>query len=362
MGTAAATTSGGVAFEAVHVRPFAATHGGLPLVIEPVNDRSAAGLVAWLRQHEEWVTAQMQHYGALLFRGFAITEPIDFERVARSVDDNLKKDYLGTSPRNAVTEFVFNASELPDFYPIPQHCEMSFVKNFPQHLFFCCLQPSPVGGETPLVDFRKVYADLDPDVRKRFDERGIKAIRNYAGPDAKAGRDFFQLKPWDDMFGTRDHAVVEERCRAEDFEPIWGANDSLRLVSRHRAMRPHDVTGEPVWFNHLTTFHVSTGPGEYKRIWRRRPTLRNLFFWQFSRLLVAIRKRKLRPEEQSMHCTYLDGAEIPDADMEHVRDVVWRHMVIYPWEQGDIVAIDNQSVGHGRLPYRGPRRIAVCWA
>lgn len=348
--------------ERMYVHPFAASHGGMPLVVEPIDDRSPEGLRAWLLANESWVQQQMRHYGAMLFRGFAVREPQQFEGVARAIDNNLKKDYLGTSPRNAVTEFVFNASEVPGPFPIPQHCEMSFVKNFPQHLFFCCLQPSPVGGETPLVDFRRVYAELDPVVRQRFDERGIKAIRNYAGPDVRKRFDFWQLKPWDEMFGTRDHAAVEAKCREEEFEPTWGENDSLRLVSRHQAMRRHAETGEPVWFNHSSTFHVSMAPGEYKHIWKRRKSLRNLFFWQLSRLMIAARRRLIRSEDQSMHCTYLDGAEIPDADMEHLRDVIWQNMVIYPWQLGDIVAIDNQSVGHGRLPYRGPRRIAVCWA
>ena len=63
-----------------------------------------------------------------------------------------------------------------------------------------------------------------------------------------------------------------------------------------------------------------------------------------------------------MHCTYEDGREIPDADMDAVRDVVWQHLVVEPWQRGDVVAIDNHSVAHGRLPYEGPRRVAVCWA
>jgi hypothetical protein len=68
------------------------------------------------------------------------------------------------------------------------------------------------------------------------------------------------------------------------------------------------------------------------------------------------------PEAQAMHCTYADGSEIPAADMEHVRDVIWDHMVIFPWRRGDVVAIDNFSVAHGRLPYRGLRTVAVAWA
>jgi alpha-ketoglutarate-dependent taurine dioxygenase len=56
----------------------------------------------------------------------------------------------------------------PPYYPIPQHCEMSFTRAPPSRIFFCCLvAPRGAGGETPIADFRKVYQDLDPEVRRR---------------------------------------------------------------------------------------------------------------------------------------------------------------------------------------------------
>jgi hypothetical protein len=171
----------------------------------------------------------------------------------------------------------------------------------------------------------------------------------------------WKLKRWDEMFRTTDRATVEAKCREEGFEPSWGSNDQLRLISRHNAVHQHPETGEPVWFNHTLVFHLSAAPGEYRRIYRRRGDLRSLFFWQLSRALVAM-KRSTPAEDQAMHCTYLDGGEIPDADMEHVRDITWRHMAINPWQKGDVVALDNHAVGHGRLPYTGPRQVAVCWA
>jgi hypothetical protein len=45
-----------------------------------------------------------------------------------------------------------------------------------------------------------------------------------------------------------------------------------------------------------------------------------------------------------------------------VLEAVWKHMVVVPWRRGDVVAIDNFAVSHGRLPYQGPREVAVCWA
>ena len=83
--------------------------------------------------------------------------PSGLSACSQAFEPVLQNDYLGTSPRNALTEFVFSASELPPHFPIPQHCEMSFVARPPRRLFFSCLVPSSgPGGETPLADFRRV--------------------------------------------------------------------------------------------------------------------------------------------------------------------------------------------------------------
>jgi hypothetical protein len=239
---------------------------------------------------------------------------------------------------------------------------MSFCASPPRRVFFACLEPPAEGsGETPLCDFRKVWRDLDPAVRKRFEEGGLRHVRNYAGPGAGDSGDPTQLKPWPDMFGTRDRAAVEATCRREGFEPLWLEGDGLRLVSTQPVTRDHPVSGETVWHNHVTIFHVGTALQEYERIAALRPSERHRGLLAMARALDE-RLRAVPPDERGMHSTYRDGSEIPDGDLAHVRDVVWRHMVIEPWRRGDVVAIDNHSMSHGRLPYEGARHIAVCWA
>lgn len=343
------------------IRPL--NQQGLPLLIQATSDPDPARLCDWLRANAEWAQDSLVRHGALLFRGFGVQHAADFERVARAVDDDLKNEYLGTSPRNALTDYVFTASELPPFFPIPQHCEMSFVAHPPRRVFFCCLlAPQPGGGETPLVDFRTVYRELDPAVRQRFGQGGIRIVRNYSGPEGGGRFDLWQLKRWDEMFLTTDQSVVEAKCREEGFDVQWQPRQGLRIISTQPVWRNHPQTGERVWHNHTQVFHLSAAPGEYKRIAQLRPSLRNWLLWQFGRLMVGVTRRLKCADEQSMHCTYANGDEIPDADMEHVRDAIWRHLVITPWQRGDVVAIDNHSVAHGRLPYRGPRQVAVCWA
>lgn len=337
--------------------------GDLPLRIRPGSagpDLNA--LCDWLEANVAWVQEKLTRHGALLFRGFEVDGPEDFERLSRAIDDGLQNDYLGTSPRDSLTDYVFNASELPDYFPIPQHCEMSFIARPPRRLFFCCLvEPAEGSGETPLCDFRKVWRDLDPEVRERFVSRGLRIVRNYAGPQQGDSADAMQLKGWDEMFQSTDHAVVEARCKEENFEPTWLPENALRLTHTQPVFRDHPVTSERVWHNHLTTFHLTTAASEYQRIAAMRPTERHQGVLKLARELEKGLREK-PPEDQSMHTTYLDGSQIPDSDLEAVRDTVWKHLVVEPWRRGDVVAIDNHSTSHGRLPYEGPRHIAVCWA
>jgi alpha-ketoglutarate-dependent taurine dioxygenase len=352
-----------IAFECPYqIEPLDGVEGALPLIVQALDDPDPGRLRDWLQQNDDWVQEQITHYGALLFRGFAVENAGDFETVARAVDNDLKNDYMGTSPRDARSDYVFSASELPNHFPIPQHCEMSFIANPPRRLFFCCFEAPALGsGETPLVDFRQVYKDLAPEVLERFERGGIRIIRNYSGPNQK-NRDLWQLKRWDEIFGSTDRAVVEASCKVEGFEPIWTEGDGLRLISTQPVVRKHPGTGEPVWFNHLTTFHLSAASGEYRRIHKLRPSLQHWGLWQFARGMVLSKRLFQSAEKQAMHVTYHDGSEIPDEDVEAVREAIWRHMVITPWERGDIIAVDNFSVSHGRLPYAGGRDIAVCWA
>jgi alpha-ketoglutarate-dependent taurine dioxygenase len=345
------------------VGPWAGGPDPLPLVVQARSAADATDLVGWIGSEHAAIRGELARAGALLFRGFAVNDAPAFERVARAIDPNLGNEYLGTSPRNGLTRHVFTASELPPFYPIPQHCEMSFTAKPPRRLFFACLvEPAAGSGETPLCDFRRVLADLDPAVRRRFEERGIRIVRNYGAPGAKSALNPFQLKGWDEMFGTTDRAAVESVCAREGFTPTFTPHGGLRLVSTQAVTRVHPETGELAWHNHVTTFHASAPAEEYRRIFALRPTLRHLAFWQLSRVLAAAQRLRKAKDDLAMHCTHADGSEIADADVAHVLDVIWRHLVIVPWRRGDVVAIDNFAVSHGRLPYQGPRQIAVAWA
>jgi pimeloyl-ACP methyl ester carboxylesterase/alpha-ketoglutarate-dependent taurine dioxygenase len=340
----------------------------LPLVVEPAAgaDRSEDALVGFVAGRRAELEDRLTRHGAILLRGFDVDGARGFERVARAFEPVLQNDYLGTSPRNALTDYVFSASELPPYYPIPQHCEMSFVAHPPRRLFFSCLVPSAgAGGETPLADFRRVLADLPAEVRARFEAKGVRNVRNYAGPGG-SGRfdrlDRWKLKRWDEMFGTTDPAAVARACAANGFDLTWKNDGRLRLVNVQPAVKKHPVTGEPVWFNHTQVFHLSAVPAEYRRIATRQGQLRYDGLARVADAMLAMKRRRVSDDDQAMHATFGDGTPIPDADMDAVRDAIWKNMVFFNWRKGDVLVIDNDAVAHGRMPYTGERVVAVAWA
>lgn len=334
---------------------------GLPLIVQaPAADCSLAD---WLETNREAVMTARREHGALCFRGFAVDDAQSFEDAARVIAPDLQCEYLGQSPRRKLSDYVFTSTELPPHYPIPQHAEMSFYfDRAPHSLFFWCARASVIGGATPLTDLRKVYRALDPKIRDAFETRGVRHIRAYKGPNAKRNFDVFQFKRWHEVYGTTDKTEVERIAREAGDEVRWDGDDRLTLTSTHPAVRAHPETGEIAWFNHAQVMHLAATPHELARQARLLKSPR-LFAAAAALKLIAVTRHRLVPtDRQSYHVTYADGGEIPSAHIRHICDTIWAHTVVQPWQAGDVLAIDNASVAHGRTPFRGDRLVAVAWA
>lgn len=341
---------------------FSATQ--LPLVIEPTEDKSRAALVKYIQENKKELDEKFYRHGAILFRGFDLDTPSDFEAVALNVDNRLKNDYYGTSPRNIVknTKYIFTASELPGHYPIPQHCEMSYVEQPPISLFFYCHIEPDYGGETPICDFRKVYTDLDPKIREEFDKKGVLTVRNYSSLENASRFNLFELKKWNEIFNTTERTEVERQCNDQHIDFKWMPNGNLRLTHSTPASKRNPVTNEPAWFNHLQVFHPYAAKVEYDFIHQHQQRGKTFFWKNFLNLMVKFKQATTKPIDQSMNLLFGDGTEIPNSYVQHVEEIIWKHMVIFPWKKNDVIAIDNFSVSHGRLPFEGKREILVCWS
>jgi len=308
-------------------------------------------------------------YGAVLIRGFQIDGAGDFEKATLALQPNLCDEYRGTSPRSLIPgakQYAFSAADVPANYPIAQHLEMSFLNSPPRQLYFGCLQASKTsGGETALCDFRKVYQELSPELREKFAAKKIKYTRTHFKVGEKWTYDVGAMLGWPQLFGTEDLDEVEEICLQEQAPQVhWiGPNkDTFLQEWIDEPYQRHPVTHEMVWFNHTNVFHWTTFPAE---LWFAFSRLRDIRFFLHAVLIAIFTfiKYGLLRYKMALNSSFGDGTPISISEMNQVRAAIHKHMIFSRWQKGDIIAIDNFSVSHGRQPtYDKGRKIAVAWS
>ncbi|TGK36379.1 taurine dioxygenase [Leptospira gomenensis] len=336
----------------------------LPVVYRPNSpeQEDKQYLIRWIKSNKRALTDDLKEFGAILFRGFDIRSPQDFEDVILNVDPNLKNNYLGTSPRNQITKYAFTATELPPAYPIMQHAEMSFLDSPPRKLFFFCGLAPEKFGETPITDLRKVLNEVPHTIREKFENDKIRYSRVYDGPSSRSRFQFWKTKRWDEMFQTKDRDEVEKISKKQNFKTEWFGEDGLRLINTTLAVRKHPDFKTLAWHNHSQVFHIDAARKEYWRIFRRQKTFRGFLVGIALEVLTLLKKLTTKKEYLDTHCSYGDGKEITTRELNQIQDAFWNNISLFSWQKGDVLVIDNYSVSHGRHPFSGPREIYVAWA
>jgi alpha-ketoglutarate-dependent taurine dioxygenase len=313
----------------------------LPLVVRPTRPSNAEALASLLREQRPVLDELLLEHGALLFRGFDASRPEDLVRILEATDSAPMHYFGGISPRRAVAETVYTATELPPGVQIPLHNELSYLDVYPRHLWFSCPRPAARGGETTLASTRAVLHRIDPEVRARFLSRGIRYECSFHGASV-----FHELldrvqkvtKSWMEAFETDDRRLVDERCRQIGATPHWLESGRLVLETHRPAVVDHPLTGEQVWFNSAHLFHLDPrGIG-------------------WSRYLLS-RLYELGSEAPTHDASYGDGTPIEGATLAHLYDVLEAETVPVRWQRGDLLWVDNLLCMHGRNPYRGERRL-----
>jgi alpha-ketoglutarate-dependent taurine dioxygenase len=298
----------------------------LPLVVQPTV--KGVNLAAWATHQRDFIEASVLQHGAVLFRNFNVKDVAEFEQCIQAISGAALEYRFRASPRTQVQGNIYTSTEYPADQSIFPHNEHAYSPSFPLRLYFFCVTPAQQGGATPVGDTRHVLRALSPQIRERFVHKQVLYVRNYG--------DGFGL-PWQTVFQTTDQAEVEAYCRSADIAVEWREGNRLRTRHVGPAVVKHPRTGEEVWFNHATFFHVST----------LEPSIRQA-------LLTAF------PEEDLPQNTYYgDGTPIEPAVLEALRAAYQQAVVVFPWQQGDVLLLDNMLAVHGRQPFVGPRQVVV---
>ena len=165
-------------------------------------------------------------------------------------------------------------------------------------------------------------------MKQRFIERGVLYKRNFGGR--------FGL-PWQTVFSTDDKDEVAAICGRNGIQWEWKGDDWVQTKVVGPAVVKHPRTGEAIWFNHATFFHVTTLP----------PTIQDGLLATFD-------------EDDLPNNTYYgDGSPIEQEVLDTLRQIYREEMVYFPWQHQDILAVDNILMVHGRRPYAGERKTVV---
>lgn len=301
----------------------------IPLIIQPAV--ANVNLLEWANKNQETIQAMLIKHKALLFRDFEINSPTQLDQFIQATSIGEAISYNDrSSPRHEISGKgkIYTSTDYPAEQSIFLHSESTYCLTWPQKIYFCCLQPAQQGGETPIADSHKIFQRISPQIRDKFIAKQVLYVRNY--------NDGFGL-PWQNVFQTSDKAVVEEYCRQNAIEFEWKKGNRLKTKQIRPAVIQHPITGVNVWFNHAAFFHVTT----------LEPNIYQALLAEFC-------------EADLPHNTYYgDGSAIEPETLTEIRAAYQQETVIFPWQAGDILLLDNVQVAHGRTPFKGTRKVIV---
>lgn len=326
----------------------------LPFVIEARPEAAKISLdelLDWVTEIQTQREEQLHRVGAVLFRGFeSLRTAEDFAAIAQRMASEILDYAGGTTPRSAVTGKIVTSTDAPRHVVIGLHQEMSYLspsREFPDPtpdkvMFFCETTPRG-GGQTPVADMRAVYQRLPRELIDRFEQRGGLILHRKLPVEKRYG---FEVT-WTTAFGAPDRSTMEKVATQNGWQISWAKDGGLEIThAPSPVVKTHRVTGEKIWFNQAHLLHKSVA--------------RWTTAWLGPSLLQRSKARLLRPFIQDRffyHSTHADGSEISLADLDCIRRAVAEETVLFDWQRGDLLLIDNKLVAHGRQPYQPPRKV-----
>ena len=304
---------------------FLASQSSIPLVITPAT--RDLDIFDWIKNERQFLENKLFKHGAILFRDCQIDSIANFEKLAQAICSNLFGNY-GDLPRTVASNKVYSSTPYPADKTILFHNESSHLHCYPQKIWFFCVQPAQEGGETPIVDCRQVYQYLNPQLRKKLEQKQLMYVRNYIeGLDVS----------WQNFFHTEDKSVVEDCCLKSETEFEWLPNNGLRTRKIRPAIIQHPKTKEKTFFNQIQLHHI-----DYLDL-------------QVKESLLSVFEEKQLPR----NVYYGDGSPLAAEDIEAINRAYQQATVSFPWQKGDVLMLDNLLTAHSRNPYQGKRKIVV---
>jgi hypothetical protein len=301
-----------------------AAPGFLPILDAAPGRGDRAG---WAAEHREDIEGLVAGHGAVLFRGLGVTSAAEVVEVTAALGIERMAEREGFAPRDSYAEAVYSASKWPAGDQMCMHNELSYASEVPGRIVFGCLKAAAKGGNTEIADGQAVLKALPSDLADRFAAEGWLLTRNY----------FEAGIPWSTAFGTQDQTEVTAYCATTGIDHEWLPDGQLRTRQHCAAVVRHPRTGALVWFNQVAFLNEQTMD----------PLIRDY--------LVSV----YGPEGLPFNTAYGDGSRLTVETVERINEAYQSVAFGEPWQDGDILLVDNIRMAHSRAPYQGERDVVV---
>ena len=254
------------------------------------------------------------------------------------MDCQLKRyNYIGGSaPRKNIEvkqgdKIIFTANEAPNDAIIPFHHELAQSSNPPDYIAFYCKMKSESGGQTPLLDSNLVYRFVHENFKNielKLKTLGVRYTRILPEQDdltSPLGRS------WKNTYNVNDKKSLESVLSVKDgLTYQWLDNDNISITSE---ILP------AIFYNQ---------------------EVKNYVF--FNSIIAAFNGWQDTRNNRFNSITYGNGEKIDTEFLDSLTEFAKNNSLIWDWNPGDIIWIDNRQAMHSRLPYYGTRKIyASLW-
>jgi alpha-ketoglutarate-dependent taurine dioxygenase len=314
--------------------------GSPPLWIEPDGDMP--DLPRWMADNHQAIEAALLSFGAVVWRGFPVTETDHFIAMMERFEPYAKGYAGGTSNRKAIKGPAMEATRTPPHVYIQLHQEMSYMPDNPRALAFWCKQPSDSGGETVICDMRGLLEEIPETARHKFENHGARYVRNLRCADLDDWRADPELRhaTWQYWFDSQSRDEVSAKLDERGTHHRWNEDGSLTFWNSEPAVARHPVTGETLYFNQLNS------------------QIQNA--WTIGKERADLLDRRYGDHtDRPYSVAFGNGDPFTEEDYLAVRGLFEARKIAFAWQAGDVMLLDNKLTAHGRHPFTGIRDVQV---
>lgn len=296
-----------------------------------VND----GTVTTLAQAQQWAAEnllalkkELNYSGAILFRGFPISDAAGFDSFFSAFDypNFTYKESLSNAVRINHTEYVFTANEAPKDVEIYLHNEMAQTPIHPDIISLFCENAADQGGATVICRSDFIYDQLvaaEPELTNKLEQTGIKYTTMMPAEDAPESG---QGRSWKGTLSVETLEQAEDKLRSLNYSWQWNEDGSLSAQTTALAAIKTLAGGRKVFFNQIVAAYLG---------------------WNGVK------------ENPGVALCFGDDSEITKSFLDTIVSIAKSLSYNLEWQDGDVAIVANNLAMHGRLPYSGERKRKV---